>query len=86
MRNPVQTQTKEVAGGRRAHSAQPRRATAGLMPQPYSSGRPHPHSRASATRTTGAPQKGLSFAPLSARSQKPHCFPGKPSRKPRISR
>ena len=86
MRNPVQTQTEEVAGGRRAHSAQPRRATADLMRQPYSSGRPRPHSRASATRTTGAPQKGLLFAPLSARSRKPHCVVGTPSRKPRISR
>jgi hypothetical protein len=86
MKNPAQTQTEEVAGGRRADSSQPRRATADLMPQLYSSGRPRPHSRASATRTTGAPQKGLPFAPLSARSRKPHCLVGTPSREPRISR
>ena len=86
MKNAVPTQSEEVAGGRRAHSAQPRRATADLMPQLYSSERPHPHSPASATRTTGAPQKGLLFAPLTARSRKPTFLVGTFSRKPRISR
>ena len=33
MRIPVHTQTQEVAGGRRATSSQPRRATAALTPQ-----------------------------------------------------
>ena len=86
MSKPVQTQSEEVAGGRRAHSAQPRHATADLMPQLYSLARPHPHPRASATRTTGAPHEGLLFAPLPARSQKRKTFRGKPSRKTRNSR
>jgi len=70
MKIQVHTQTEEVAGGRRAHSSQPRHATAGLSPQLYSSQRPHPNAWASAFGTTGAPQEGLLFAPLSARSQK----------------
>ena len=70
MRIPVQTQTQEVAVGRRATSAQPRHATA-FSNAPLSSSRtPHPNSRASATRTNGAPHEGLLFALLSARSQK----------------
>jgi len=85
MRIPVPTQTQEVAGGRRATSSQPRRATAALTPQLYSSARPHPNSRASATGTTGAPHEGLRFAPLSARSQKLKRFAGKPSWKQGIS-
>ena len=67
MRIEVQTETEEVAGGRRAHSAQPRHATSDLTPQLCSSERPHPDSRASASGTNGAPQEGLLFAPLSAR-------------------
>jgi hypothetical protein len=86
MRNRVHTQTEEVASGRRATSAQPRHATAGLMPRLHSSQRPHPHSPASATGTTGAPHEGLLFAPLSARSQKPNSFVRKTSLKPRNSR
>ena len=68
MRIEAQAETKEVAGGRGAHSAQPRHATSDLTPQLYSSERPHPDSRASAPGTNGAPQEGLLFAPLSARS------------------
>jgi len=86
MRIPVHAQTQEVAGGRRATSSQPRRATADLLPQLYSSARPHPNSRASATGTTGAPHEGLLFAPLSARSQKLKRLVAKPSRKPEESR
>ena len=86
MKIQVHTQTEEVAGGRRAHSSQPRHATAGLMPQPYSSQRPHPNSRASAIGTTGAPQEGLFFAPLSARSQKHTRFVRKTQRNTRHSR
>jgi hypothetical protein len=68
MRIQVQSETEEVAGGRRAHSAQPRHATSDLTPQLYSSARPHLNSRASASGTNGAPQESLLFAPLSARS------------------
>ena len=86
MKIPVHTQTEEVAGGRRATSSQPRRATAALKPRLCSSRRPHPNSRASATGTTGAPHEGLLFAPLSARSQMLKRLMGKPSRKPGNSR
>jgi hypothetical protein len=66
----ISTQTEEVAGGRRATSCQPRRATAGLLLRPCSSQRPNPFPPTCATGTTGAPQKGLLFAPLSAPSPK----------------
>jgi hypothetical protein len=64
----ISTQSNEVAGGRRAASAPPRRATAGLLLGPCSSQRPHPIPAAGTTGTTGAPQMGLLFASLSARS------------------
>jgi hypothetical protein len=86
MRVTAQNEAQEVAGGRRTHSAQARHATAALTPQLRSSQWPHPDSRESAARTTGAPHEGLLFAPLSARSQKPNCLAGEPSRKRRISR
>jgi len=86
MRYLLQTQTEEVAGGRRAPSSQPRHATADLMPQLYLSGRPHPNSLASSTRTTGAPQKGLLFALLTARSHNTNTRIGTPSPKHRNPR
>jgi hypothetical protein len=86
MRTRVHAQTQEVAGGRRATSSQPRRATAALKPKLCSSQRPRPNSRASAAGTTGAPHEGLLFAPLSGRSQKLKSFVGKPSAKPGNSR
>src|SRR6202021_780938 len=73
----MRIETQEVAGGRRAASAQPRPATADLPP-PDSSRRPHPNSRFCATGTTGAPREGLLFAPLSARSQKRKSLERKP--------
>jgi hypothetical protein len=86
MRIPVHTQTEKVAGGRRATSAQPRRAPAGVTPRLCSSQRPHPNSRVSATGATGAPHEGPLFAPLSARFQKLKRLVAKPSRKPGESR
>jgi hypothetical protein len=86
MRIPVLTHTEEVAGGRRATSAQPRRATAALLPRLSSSQTPRPNSGVFATRTNGASQEGLLFAPLSTRSQKRKSFIGKPSPKQWISR
>jgi len=82
----MRIETQEVAGGRRAASAQSRHATADLPPQPYSSRRPHPNSRFCATGTTGAPREGLLFAPLSARSQKRKSLERKPEPRPRDSR
>jgi hypothetical protein len=86
MRIPVHVQTGEVAGGRRATSSQPRRATASVTARLSSSHTPHPNSRASAARTNGTPREGLLFAPLSARSHKRKRFGGKLSPKPRNSR
>jgi len=86
MRTPVLTHTEEVAGGRRATSAQPRRASAALLPRLSASQTPRPNSRAFATGTNGAPHEGLLFAPISTRSQKRKSFIGKPSLERRISR
>jgi hypothetical protein len=86
MRIPVLTHTEEVAGGRRATSAQPRRATAALLPRLSASQTPRPNPRVFATTTNGASQEGLLFAPLSTRSQKRKSLIGKPSLEPRISR
>ena len=85
MRIPVLTHTEEVAGGRRATSAQPQRASAALLPRLSSSQTPRPNSRVFATRTNGASQEGLLFAPLSTRSQKRKSLIGKPSLNLRIS-
>jgi hypothetical protein len=82
----MRIETQEVAGGRRATSAQSRHATADLTPQPYSSPQPHPDRRVCATGTTGAPREGLLFAPLSARSQKRKSLERKPEPKPRDSK
>jgi hypothetical protein len=86
MRIPVLTHTEEVAGRRRATSAQPRRATAALLPRLSSSQTLRPNSRVFATRTNGASQEGLLFAPLSTGSQKRKSLIRKPSVKLRISR
>jgi hypothetical protein len=86
MKIEVYRQTEEVADRRRAQSAQPRHATADLPPQSHSPARPHPNSAASAFGTTGAPQKGLLFAPLSAHSQKHTMFVRKTQRNARQSR
>jgi hypothetical protein len=85
MRIPVLTHTEEVAGGSRATSAQPRRATAALLPRLSASQTPRPNSWVFATRTNGASHEGLLFAPLSTRSQKRKSLIGKPSLEPRIS-
>ena len=82
MRIPVLTHTEEVAGGRRATSAQPRRATAALLPRLSASQTPRPNSRVFATTTNGASHEGLLFALLSARSRKRQALIGKPSGKP----
>ena len=86
MRIPVHTQTEEVAGGRSATSAQPRRATSSFIPRFSFSHRPHPNPWFSAFGTTGAPQESLRCYPLSAHSQKRKVFVGKPTQKPRSSR
>lgn len=86
MRIPVHAQTEEVAVGRSATSAQPRRATASLTARLSSSHGPHPSSPFFAFGTTGAPLESLRCYPLSARSQKQKKFVGKPSQKPRNSR
>jgi hypothetical protein len=86
MRIPVLTNTEEVAGGRRATSAQPRRASAAPLPRLSSSQTPRPNSPVFATRTNGASHEGLLFAPLSTRSQKRKSLIGTPSLEPRISR
>jgi hypothetical protein len=83
---PVLTHTEKVAGGRRATSAQPQRATAALLPRLSASQTPRPNSRVFATETNGASQERLLFAPLSTRSQKRKSLIGKPSLEPRISR
>ena len=85
MRIPVLTHSEEVAGGRRATSAQPQRASAALLPRLSPSQTPRPNSRVFVARTNGASQEGLLFAPLSTRSQKHKSLIGKPSPKPRIS-
>ena len=68
MRIPVHTQTEEVAGGRSATSAQPRRATAALRTKVCSPHPPHPNRSASPPEQPGAPQEGLrccsAFRPL----------------------
>jgi len=74
----ISTQTEVVAGGRRAASSQPRHATAGLLLSLCLSKRPRPHPPVSATRTIGAPQKGLLFAPRPARSHKHKALEDKP--------
>jgi hypothetical protein len=86
MRIPVQIQTEEVADGRSATSAQPRHATADLIPAHSSSRWPRPHSRAFAIGTNGEPQEGLLFAPLSVRSQNRKTVAGKPFAELRNSR
>ena len=78
----ISTQTEVVAGGRRAASSQPRHATAGLLLSLCLSKRPRPHPPVSATRTIGAPQKGLLFAPLAARSRKRKIVVSKPPIEP----
>ncbi len=83
MRIRVHTQTEEVAGGRSATSAQPRRATAPITPRLSSSHGPHPNPPFSAIGTTGAPLKSLRCYPLSARSRKHTRFVEKTERKPR---
>jgi hypothetical protein len=85
MRIPLLGHIEEVAGGRRATSAQPRRATAGLLLKLSASQTPLPNSWIVATRTNGASQQGLLFAPLSTRSQKHKSLIGKPSLKRRTS-
>ncbi len=86
MRIPVHAQTAEVAGGRSATSAQPRRATASFTARLSSFHGPHSNSRAFALGTTGAPLESLRCYPLSARYQKQKNFVGKPSQKLRNSR
>ena len=76
MRIPVHTQTEEVAGGRRATSAQPR-APAPLCCIGFPPHRRHiPTHGFSPLELTGAPLEGLLFAPLSARSQKRKALSG----------
>jgi hypothetical protein len=79
----ISTQTQAVAGGRRAASSEPRRATAGLPLRPCSSQRPHPFAPTCTTRTTGAPQKCLLFTPLSARAPKRNTVVDNPVSEPR---
>ena len=86
MRIPVHTQTEEVADGRSATSAQPRRATSSFIPRFSFSHGPHPNPSFSAFGTTGAPQESLRCYPLSARSQTREIFLGTPSLKPRSTR
>jgi hypothetical protein len=86
MRIPIATQPQTVAVGRGATSAQSRHATADLILTVYSSRWPHPHSRAFATGTAGAPLEGLLFAPLPARSRKDKMLMGKLLGAPRNSR
>jgi hypothetical protein len=70
MKIQLHTRTEEVAGGRSATSAQPRRATSSFTPRLSSSHGPHPNPSFSAIGTTGAPLESLRCYPLSARSQK----------------
>ncbi len=79
----IRSHTEQVAGGRRAASSEPRRARAGLPLRPCSSPRSHPLPATCATGTTGAPPKGLLFAPLSARSLKSTKVIEKPVSEPR---
>jgi hypothetical protein len=83
MKISIHMRSEEVASGRSVTSAQPRHATADLTPQPFSSARPHPSSRASTARTTGAAQEGLRCYPLSARFQTHEIFLGTQSANPR---
>jgi hypothetical protein len=78
----ISSHTEQVAGGCRAASG-PRRARAGLPLRPCSSPRSHPLPATCATRTTGAPQKGLLFAPLSARAPKRNTVVDNPVSEPR---
>jgi hypothetical protein len=86
MRIPVHTQIQEVAGGRRAASAQHRHAALFLTPRLCSPRQPHPNPRAAAAGTYGVPQEDLFFAPLTARFPKRKPVVGKPSATPRNSR
>ena len=86
MRIPVHAQTEEVAGGRSATSAQPRRATSSFIPRFSFSHGPHPNPSFSAFGTTGAPQESLRCYPLFAHSQKRKVSVGQPTRKPGSSR
>lgn len=78
MKVRVHTQTGEVAGGRSATSAQPRRATASFTARLSSSHGPHPNSSFFAFGTTGASLESLRCYPLSVRSRKRTRFVGKP--------
>ena len=81
MRIPVHAQTKEVAGGRSATSAQPPHATLVPATKVSSPSTPHPIGSSSFLDTPGALLEGLRYYPLSARSQKRTRFLGKPSKK-----
>jgi len=81
----VHAQTEEVAGGRTATSAQPRRATASFTARLSSSYGPHPNPPFSAFGTTGAPLESLRCYTLSARSQKHSMCVGQLQPKPRNS-
>jgi hypothetical protein len=70
MKVRAHTQTEEVAGGRSATSAQPRRAIASFTARLSPSHGPHPISPFFAFGTTGAPLESLRCYPLSARSRK----------------
>ena len=82
----VEEQTEEVADGRNATSAQPRRATSSFIPRFSFSHGPHPNPSFFAFGTTGAPQESLRCYPLSARFQTRETFLGTPSPKPRSTR
>jgi hypothetical protein len=86
MKIRVHTQTEEVAGGRSATSAQPRRATPSFTLRLSSSHGPRLNPPFSAFGTTGAPLESLRCYPLSAHSQKHSMFVGRPSPKLRNSR
>jgi hypothetical protein len=86
MKIQIHTQTEEVAGGRSATSAQPRRATPSFTPRLSSSHEPRPSSPFSIFGTTGAPLESLRCYPLSARSQKQTRFLRRTQRNARNSR
>jgi hypothetical protein len=75
----INFESEEVAGGRSRTSAQARCAGAALLQQLLPLQRPHPHSPASATGTTGAPYEGPFFAPPTACSHKLIGCEGKPA-------